>query len=63
MDDTMKWEMLIGVLIFAAGNVAYFEIRRLIQFIRTSFNESKLLQDHWQSTVSRDSSGPCPKTR
>jgi hypothetical protein len=63
MDDTTKWEMLIGVLIFAAGNVAYFEIRRLIRFIRTPFNKSNSWQDHWQSTVSRDCSGPCPKTR
>ena len=40
------WQILVGVLIFAAGNVAYFEIRRLIQFLRTYFNESKSLQDH-----------------
>jgi hypothetical protein len=34
-------KILVGVQIFAAGNVAYFEIRRLIQFLRTHFNESK----------------------
>ena len=39
--DTMTCEILAGVMIFSAGNVAYFEIRRLIQFLRTHFNESK----------------------
>jgi hypothetical protein len=39
--DTMTWQTLAGLLIFAAGNVAYFEIRRLIQFLQTHFNESK----------------------
>jgi hypothetical protein len=39
--DTMTWQTLAGFLIFAAGNVAYFEIRRLIRFLRTHFNESK----------------------
>jgi hypothetical protein len=39
--DTMTWKILAGVLIFAAGNVAYFEIRRLIQLLRTHSNESK----------------------
>jgi len=37
----MTWEILVGVLVFAAGNVAYFEIQRVIQFLRTHFNESK----------------------
>jgi hypothetical protein len=39
--DSMMCEILAGVMIFAAGNVAYFEIRRLIQLLRTHFNESK----------------------
>ena len=39
--DTINWEILAGVLLFAAGNVAYFEIRRLIQFLQNHSNESK----------------------
>jgi hypothetical protein len=43
--DTMMWEILTGILIFAAGNMAYFEIQRLIQFLRIHFNKSKSSQD------------------
>jgi hypothetical protein len=32
--DTMMCKILVSVQIFAAGNVAYFEIRRLIQFLQ-----------------------------
>ena len=41
MDD-MLWEILAGILIFAAGNIAYFEVRRLVHFWR---NKSKSMQD------------------
>jgi hypothetical protein len=44
--DTMMWEILAGILIFAAANMAYFEIRRLIQLLRGYFNKSKSLPDH-----------------
>ncbi len=42
----MAWEILAGVLIFAAGTVAYSEIRRLIQFFRTDFKKLKKSQKH-----------------
>ena len=45
MDTMMMWEILTGILIFAAANMVYFEIRRLIQFLRTHFNKSKSAQD------------------
>jgi hypothetical protein len=32
--NTMLWEALAGILIFAAANIAYFEVLRLIQFLR-----------------------------
>jgi hypothetical protein len=44
--DTMMCKILVAVQIFAAGNVAYFEIRRLFQFLRTNFNKSKSSQGH-----------------
>ncbi len=63
MDDIMMWKIFIGVLTFAAGNVLYFEIRRMIQFLRIYFKESGSLQDHGHSTIFQDSRSPCPKTR
>jgi hypothetical protein len=42
--DTLMWEILAGILIFAAGNMAYFEIRRFIQFLR-SCSKSKSSQE------------------
>jgi hypothetical protein len=38
--DTMMWEILAGTLIFAAANIVYFEIRRLIKFLR-NYSKSK----------------------
>jgi hypothetical protein len=32
--DTLMWKLLLAILIFAEGNIAYFEIRRLIHFLR-----------------------------
>ena len=32
--DTMMWKILLAILIFADGNIAYFEIRRLIRVLR-----------------------------
>ena len=32
--DTMMWKILLSILIFADGNIAYFEIRRLIHYLR-----------------------------
>ena len=29
--DTMSWKILLAILIFVDANLAYFEIRRLIQ--------------------------------
>ena len=49
--DTMMWEILAGILIFAAANMVYFEIRRLIQFLRGQFKKSKSLPNQQDSTV------------
>jgi hypothetical protein len=49
--DTMMWEILAGILIFAAANMAYFEIRRLIQLLRGHFKKSKSLTIRQDSTV------------
>lgn len=38
--DTLMVEIFAGVMIFAAANMAYFEIRRLIQFLRAGFDKS-----------------------
>ena len=32
--DTTMWKIILAILIFADANIAYFEIRRLIQFLR-----------------------------
>jgi hypothetical protein len=42
MDTTIIWESLAGTLIFAAANILFFEIRRLL---RTYLNKFKSLQD------------------
>ncbi len=55
--DTMFCKILVAVQIFAAGNVAYFEIRRFLQFLRANFNKSKSLQDHQNSSVPGGSNG------
>jgi len=55
--DTMMWEIFAAALIFVAGNVAYFEIRRLFQFLRTNFNKSKSSQGHQDLSVPRGSNG------
>jgi hypothetical protein len=36
--NTLFVEIYAGTLIFAAGNVAYFEFRRLIRYYRAKFN-------------------------
>ncbi|HUA69288.1 MAG TPA: hypothetical protein VMA13_12130 [Candidatus Saccharimonadales bacterium] len=46
MDPTIVGEFLAGILIFAAANIAYFEIRKVIQFFWSSYNKSKHAQDH-----------------
>jgi hypothetical protein len=38
----MFLEIYAGALIFAAGNVAYFEIRGLIRYFRAKLNKSDL---------------------
>jgi len=55
------WKILATVLIFAAGNVIYFEIQRLIQFLRIYFKESKSLPDHLHSSVSGTAAAHVPK--
>ena len=55
--DTMLCKILVAVQIFAAGNVAYFEIRRFLQFLRANFNKSKSLQDHQDLSVPGGSNG------
>jgi len=40
--NTMFLEMIVGMLVFAASNVAYFEIRRLIRYHQSKFNRPKL---------------------
>jgi len=40
--NMMFLEMIVGMLVFAAGNVAYFEIRRLIRYRQSKFARSKL---------------------
>lgn len=50
MDDMLMWKMFTGVLIFAAGNVLYFEIRRIIHFLQIYFKESQPLEDHLQAS-------------
>ncbi len=52
MDDMLMWKIFTGVLVFAAGNVIYFEIRRLIQFLRIYFKEAQSLEDHLHSSDS-----------
>ena len=32
--DTLMWKILLAILLFADGNIAYFEIRRLILLVR-----------------------------
>jgi hypothetical protein len=39
-------EVIVGMLVFSAGNVAYFEIRRLIQGNKPKFDKSKLSRAH-----------------
>jgi hypothetical protein len=55
--NTMFCKILVAVQIFAAGNVAYFEIRRFFQFLRTNFNKSKSSQDHQDLSVPGGSNG------
>jgi hypothetical protein len=40
--NVMFLEMIVGMLVFAAGNVAYFEIRRLINCRPSKFERPKL---------------------
>jgi len=42
--DALMWEILAGILIFAAANMAYYEIRRLIRFLK-SCSKSKWSQE------------------
>ena len=42
--DALMWEIIAGILIFAAGNIAYLEIRRFIQLFR-SYSKSKSSQE------------------
>jgi len=44
--NTMMWKILVAILIFADGNVVYFEIRRLIQYLHANSNEPKSLKVH-----------------
>ena len=55
--DTMLCKILVAVQIFAAGNVAYFEIRRFFQFLRANFNKSKSSQNHQTSSIPGSSNG------
>jgi len=55
------WKMFTGVLIFAAGNVLYFEIRRMIHFLQIYFKESQSLEDHLHSSDSGTVAAHVPK--
>jgi hypothetical protein len=61
MDDMLMWKMFTGVLIFAAGNVLYFEIRRMIHFLQIYFKESQSLEDHLHSSDSGTVAAHVPK--
>ena len=39
-------EVIVGMLVFSAGNVAYFEIRRLIQGNKSKFDKPRLSRPH-----------------
>jgi len=45
--DTLMWKILLAILIFADGNLVYFEIRRLIAFWRKDHlhKSTKLVDD------------------